>query len=131
MCLARQEGFSICSKQFIRICRPSPKHRARTLLLKPVNDCFLNEAGPFGFESLLAHQYKSPDKRGFCFGTPGGIRTPDLLIRSQALYPAELLAHIIAFAARNSLYNKYEASVKSVFERLSVYCFCYCSAVLS
>ncbi len=28
------------------------------------------------------------------FGTPGGIRTPDLLIRSQALYPAELLAHM-------------------------------------
>jgi hypothetical protein len=36
--------------------------------------------------------------QGF-FGTPGGIRTPDLLIRSQALYPAELLAHII-FGAR-------------------------------
>ena len=25
--------------------------------------------------------------------TPGGIRTPDLLVRSQALYPAELRAH--------------------------------------
>ncbi|CCQ93955.1 conserved hypothetical protein [[Clostridium] ultunense Esp] len=24
---------------------------------------------------------------------PGGIRTPDLLIRSQTLYPAELRAH--------------------------------------
>lgn len=28
------------------------------------------------------------------FGAPGGIRTRDLLIRSQALYPAELRAHI-------------------------------------
>ena len=27
-------------------------------------------------------------------GAPGGIRTPDLLVRSQALYPAELQAHI-------------------------------------
>ncbi len=27
------------------------------------------------------------------FGTPGGIRTPDLLLRRQLLYPAELLAH--------------------------------------
>ena len=27
------------------------------------------------------------------FGTPGGIRTPDPLVRSQILYPAELLAH--------------------------------------
>lgn len=25
--------------------------------------------------------------------TPGGIRTPDLLVRSQTLYPAELRAH--------------------------------------
>ncbi len=30
----------------------------------------------------------------FCFGTPGGIRTPDLLVRSQSLYPAELQAHL-------------------------------------
>ena len=26
-------------------------------------------------------------------GTPGGIRTPDLRIRSPLLYPAELLVH--------------------------------------
>ena len=26
-------------------------------------------------------------------GDPGEIRTPDLLIRSQTLYPAELLSH--------------------------------------
>ncbi len=31
---------------------------------------------------------------GFLFGTPRGIRTPDPLVRSQILYPAELLAHI-------------------------------------
>jgi hypothetical protein len=28
--------------------------------------------------------------QGFESGTPGGIRTPGLLIRSQTLYPAEL-----------------------------------------
>ena len=27
-------------------------------------------------------------------GTPEGIRTPDLLVRSQTLYPTELLAQI-------------------------------------
>lgn len=27
-------------------------------------------------------------------GMPGRIRTPDLLIRSQTLYPAELRAHV-------------------------------------
>ena len=30
-------------------------------------------------------------------GAPGEIRTPDLLIRSQSLYPAELRAHAIGF----------------------------------
>jgi site-specific recombinase XerD len=29
-------------------------------------------------------------------GAPGEIRTPDLLIRSQSLYPAELRAHMVA-----------------------------------
>ena len=28
------------------------------------------------------------------YGVPGGTRTPDLLLRRQLLYPAELLAHI-------------------------------------
>ena len=28
-----------------------------------------------------------------CFGTPEGTRTPDLLVRSQSLYPTELPAH--------------------------------------
>ena len=26
---------------------------------------------------------------------PGGTRTPDLLVRSQSLYPAELQAHLV------------------------------------
>jgi hypothetical protein len=33
------------------------------------------------------------------YGAPGEIRTPDLLIRSQSLYPAELRAHWVE--ARN------------------------------
>ncbi len=35
------------------------------------------------------------DKRCFYNGTPWGIRTLDLLVRSQALYPAELMAHLV------------------------------------
>lgn len=31
------------------------------------------------------------------FGEPGGIRTHDLLIRSQTLYPAELRALVLSF----------------------------------
>lgn len=31
----------------------------------------------------------------FFLGTPEGIRTPDLLVRSQTLYPTELPAHTL------------------------------------
>ncbi len=38
-----------------------------------------------------------------CFsGTPEGTRTPDLLIRSQSLYPTELPAHTHNVLAYNS-----------------------------
>ncbi len=49
---------------------------------------------------------KSPEFRAFFVpasflaskpGAPGGTRTPDLLVRSQTLYPAELLAHWAVF----------------------------------
>ena len=38
---------------------------------------------------------KGPNKWGpfYLFGAPGAIRTPDRLVRSQVLYPAELQAH--------------------------------------
>ena len=38
---------------------------------------------------------KQPDflRNGLFFGTPEGTRTPDLLVRSQSLYPTELPAH--------------------------------------
>ena len=41
----------------------------------------------------------------FFSGTPEGIRTPDPLVRSQILYPAELQAHItVADIPNNSNY---------------------------
>ena len=51
------------------------------------------------FESLLkkiTNPNPSPTGKKFgfvLFGTPKGTRTPDLLIRSQSLYPTELSAH--------------------------------------
>ena len=30
-----------------------------------------------------------------CFGAPGGIRTPDLPVRSRTLYPTKLLVHTL------------------------------------
>ena len=50
------------------------------------------------FESLVFKATKKeeqPRKRDFSsFGAPEGTRTPDLLVRSQTLYPTELPAHM-------------------------------------
>ena len=50
------------------------------------------------FERVAAPSEKTKNPRnrmipGKILGAPGGTRTPDLLVRSQTLYPAELLAH--------------------------------------
>ena len=45
-----------------------------------------------GVLSLRARIDKSPLARALTFGAPGEIRTPDHLVRSQVLYPAELRA---------------------------------------
>ncbi len=50
-------------------------------------------------------QEKNPesfDFKGSGIGEPGGIRTHDLLIRSQTLYPAELRAHRLSVTAKVS-----------------------------
>ena len=40
------------------------------------------------------------------FGTPEGTRTPDLLVRSQSLYPAELPARNTLLNCKYALYTK-------------------------
>ena len=39
------------------------------------------------------------------YGTPGEIRTPDPLVRSQVLYPAELRAQIFATNYKSNRYG--------------------------
>ena len=43
--------------------------------------------------------------RSTFFGALGGTRTPDLLIRSQTLYPAELQTHLAHLSLRVLKYN--------------------------
>ena len=50
---------------------------------------------------------------GGSFGEPGGIRTHDLLIRSQTLYPAELRARV-----PHSLVPYYYTSFPRICQRL-------------
>ena len=47
--------------------------------------------------SFGLNEYRSPYYVGFGYalnGTAEGIRTPDLLVRSQTLYPTELQPHL-------------------------------------
>ena len=47
------------------------------------------------FESLPHQKQKTGYPNGYpVFGTAKGTRTPDLLIRSQSLYPTELSPHV-------------------------------------
>ena len=62
----------------------------------------LNRPNTFSFINLLTDKiYLKTEKihkdRNLCgfLGALEGTRTPDLLVRSQSLYPAELQAHII------------------------------------
>ena len=68
-------------------------------------NCFLNRAHPLRVRVPSHTKTKTPtaDAVGVFLGAPEGTRTPDLLIRSQALYPAELRAHI-AVRQRIELY---------------------------
>ena len=54
------------------------------------------------------------------YGVPGGIRTPDLLVRSQSLYPAELPAHTNKIYQLIQLLTKYP-QVDLVFRSQSLY----------
>ena len=48
--------------------------------------------------SFGLNEHRSPHNVGFGYalnGTSEGIRTPDLLVRSQSLYPTELQPHIL------------------------------------
>ncbi len=68
---------------------------------------------------------KSPFIRTRIFGVPEGIRTPDLLVRSQTLYPAELQAHIwvrtferlYTLSLRKKKVNSFFAILKKVFQK--------------
>ena len=60
-------------------------------------DCFLNVAHPLRVRipQKFIKKREAIPKYHFSFGALQGIRTPDLLVRSQTLYPAELAAHFL------------------------------------
>ena len=60
-------------------------------------DCFLNVAHPLRVRipQKFIKKREAIPKYHFSFGALQGIRTPDLLVRSETLYPAELAAHFL------------------------------------
>ena len=54
------------------------------------------EIGDFRQNKKALKSFKIKEYQGFSVGALQGIRTPDLLVRSQTLYPTELAAHLIA-----------------------------------
>lgn len=58
------------------------------LLLRTV--AWWGSSQAFPFELIFLFHSKTDHKGRSLNGTPRGIRTPDLLVRSQTLYPAEL-----------------------------------------
>ena len=64
-------------------------------LRKPLQGCEKNRFPcglPQGFSPSQHKKQGHPDGCP-CFGAMEGTRTPDLLVRSQSLYPAELPTH--------------------------------------
>ena len=55
-------------------------------------------------------------------GAPEGIRTPDLLVRSQTLYPAELRAHLNIGYTPNILYMVASVGIEPTTQGFSVLC---------
>ena len=77
-------------------------YASQLLLAKPMQ--FPWNCEGFGRQLVQQKERHHPMGGVFLFGAPEGTRTPDLLIRSQALYPAELRAHI-AVRQRIRLYH--------------------------
>ena len=95
--ICRGDHWSSALQGIFRIPRPSQINLARqkglvcVLLCKTkvrLGQALAGNAHPRCIESFSSI---CPAKK---FGTPEGTRTPDLLLRRQLLYPAELLAHI-------------------------------------
>ena len=80
--------------------QPASVQKAPSHETLPMRGCFDSERAPLPSRNALLFIFSSTKKAstvigtGFQAGDPREIRTPDTLIRSQVLYPAELLGHV-------------------------------------
>ena len=93
---SKNEDFCVRLKRSsLQLCsQRDGKNQSRLGLSKHV-ECSETKAAGFVVQMLQTTKKEKPHKKySFSFGAPRGTRTPDLLVRSQTLYPAELLAHL-------------------------------------
>ena len=100
---------------------PSDSASRRTPLPSANASCYRARSGlsPPSYRPCRAHQEKSPEvkrPRGI-FGALGGIRTPDLLVRSQALYPTELQAHFSSPKYVTTINRKNQPAIPKKIDR--------------
>ena len=92
--MVRWKGLAVCCGFRLAYCLAFAV--AQALAAKnSVPHCFFNAATLTGSSPALITNKKTNTQMGIGFyGALEGTRTPDPLIRSQVLYPAELPAHI-------------------------------------
>ena len=97
--LARCKGYSRLRRLACSATAAAQQYPPHTSRLKTVHrTVFLTPLTLSGFESLENIKKNRSNTCGIAsvLGALQGIRTPDLLVRSQTLYPTELAAHLIA-----------------------------------
>ncbi len=110
---------------FVRMIRPCGAAASDFGTKNSPQDCFLHVPHPLRVR-VPSNTNKKHQPHGlvsFVSGAPEGTRTPDLLVRSQSLYPAELRAH----STRNyvtTLYYKCQVFFKKMrrYSPLVFYC---------
>ena len=85
--------FALTNSGRFLLCRTAHWADASFVCPLPYRSCVRIPAGSY-------QQKKLSTRESFSVGEPGGIRTHDLLIRSQTLYPAELRAHMLFLTAQ-------------------------------
>ena len=113
-CFGALQGIQAASRLACSATVAKRQYPPHTSLLKTVHrTVFLTPLTLSGFESLNKKTEATQKLYCFCFGALQGIRTPDLLVRSQTLYPAELAAHFLTLIYYSTEFLK----IKCFFEK--------------
>ena len=94
--MARCKGYSRLRRLASSATAASRQYPPHTSRLKTAHRAvFFTSLTLSGFESPLSIKIKATPTVLLLLGALQGIRTPDLLVRSQTLYPTELAAHFL------------------------------------